>query len=592
MFRIGVGKAEMTYFKDDTGMLGYGRYFHRMQGVETPQYARAFVFEKNGKKLVYVCTDVCFCTEILKQGVLESLQLDYPNEGYTNEGLMIVGQHTHSTAGGYSQYLMYNLSMPGFREDVYQTYRQGIVAAIVQANARLQSAVIRRGEDSFDPEAEVCFNRSLSAYNQNPEITEKLKPKQRHLAADRTMRLLLMERPDGTPIASLNWFGVHTTSVSNRRRKVCFDNKGYASEYLEEHLNYKYSPENKDIVTAFAQSPTADISPNFHWQPTLRTYRGKFKDDYESAGYNGRMQSDKATEIIDKIAQQGELIEGELDSMLIYANLVNAAVDADFTGGLEGQATGFGALGMAFLEGTTDGQGAAKVVGHAYRLIFNSAKQVELMAARMNKKNPEYYERLRRHFETHAPKAIVMNMSRGVVAGAKYPERLVIPGFVDPIVKFMKFVNKVGRAVQKPWCPEVLPLQIFIIGQLAIVGVPSEISTIAGERLRKTVLDVLQARGVKYVQVNSYANEYAGYITTHEEYRMQRYEGGHTLYGKWTLAAYQTYFRALAREMLKPEAERFDVGTTPMVFRKEQIWMGMDDITPVDITEPPADVVE
>lgn len=587
MYKIGVSKTDVTYFKDDTGMLGFGRHFHRMHGVETPQYARGFAFERNGKRLYYVCVDFCFCTTYLKHGIIEKLQTEHPQLGCTDANVMIVGQHTHSAAGGYSQYLMYNLSMPGFRQDVYETYRDGIVKAIVQAAANMQDAVIRKGEASFDPEAEVCFNRSWWAYSKNPEVHEQnISKKNRHLGCDRTMKLLRFDRPDGTPIGSINWFGVHTTSVGNRMRKVCYDNKGYAAEFLEEHLNYRHDPEQKRIVTAFSQDSTADISPNFIWMAGRRTFRGKYKDDYESAAYNGRLQSDKAKEIIEEvIPAQGRTIDGELDCFMMYANMVNAPVDKDFTDGVEGQSTAFAALGMAFLEGTTDGQGAAKVVGAAFRLIFNSAKQIELMTT---KKNPDRYNVLRHYLDAQSPKAIVMNMSRGVVAGARYPERLIIPGFVDPIVKFMKFVNKVGRATRKPWVPELMPLQIFIIGQLAIVGVPSEITTIAGQRLRNTVAEVLKERGVTEVQIAPYANAYAGYITTYEEYKMQAYEGGHTLFGKWTLAAYQTYFRQLAREMLKPEEQREKIGGIPVIFERQEIWEGMGDITPIDITPDPA----
>jgi neutral ceramidase len=47
-----------------------------------------------------------------------------------------------------------------------------------------------------------------------------------------------------------------------------------------------------------------------------------------------------------------------------------------------------------------------------------------------------------------------------------------------------------------------------------------------------------------------------GYVTTNEEYQAQCYEGGHTIFGQWTLAAFQTRLTALAHEMLKPEGER------------------------------------
>jgi len=44
MFEIGAGKADITAFNIGVGMLGYGRYFNIVKGVETNLYARAFVF--------------------------------------------------------------------------------------------------------------------------------------------------------------------------------------------------------------------------------------------------------------------------------------------------------------------------------------------------------------------------------------------------------------------------------------------------------------------------------------------------------------------------------------------------------------------
>src|SRR6185503_18724325 len=41
-------------------------------------------------------------------------------------------------------------------------------------------------------------------------------------------------------------------------------------------------------------------------------------------------------------------------------------------------------------------------------------------------------------------------------------------------------------------------------------------------------------KGVKEPVVVGLANDYMGYLTTPEEYQMQHYEGGHTVFGLWT----------------------------------------------------------
>jgi neutral ceramidase len=573
--RIGTSKIDITFFREKLGMLGYGRHFHYMHGIETPQYARAFAFEQNGRKMAFVNVDFCFATIYLKNGIVEKLQLEYPELGYTDANLMITAQHTHSTAAGYTQHLIYNMVTPGFQWDVYEHYRDKITEAIVAADLKLQKAEIKYHSGEFHPEAEVAFNRSVRSYNRNPEITERLGHKNRHLAVDRVMKLLRFNRPDGSPIGSINWFGVHTTSVSNRYDKVCYDNKGYAADYFENYLKEEYGTEN-EMHTAFAQDAAGDISPNFVWHQRYREYRGKQKDDYENAGENGHLQFEKAKEIFEESMLKGEKIDGEIDYILAYFDMTNTAISEEYTKGISNQRTGPACFGMAFLEGTTDGQGAPRALGAIVKAIFNSSREVEILAARLSK-NPERQEEVLNFYNSQRPKAVVMNLSSGVVANAKFPEKLVIPGFFDPVVKYIKHVHRIGKKVKTPWVEERMPMQIFILGKLAIVGIPAEITTVAGQRLRNTVAEVLKERGVETVILSPYANGYAGYITTPEEYQLQRYEGGHTLFGRWTLPAYQIHFKALATELLKSPDERRYLGVEPMIFDKSEIWSGFED---------------
>jgi neutral ceramidase len=88
-----------------------------------------------------------------------------------------------------------------------------------------------------------------------------------------------------------------------------------------------------------------------------------------------------------------------------------------------------------------------------------------------------------------------------------------------------------------PLGPNVLPFQVLRIGTLAVAAVPFEPTTIAGHRIRKAVEATLAPAGVTRSVVISYANAYASYITTREEYAVQQYEGAFTVFGPWQLAA-------------------------------------------------------
>ena len=93
-----------------------------------------------------------------------------------------------------------------------------------------------------------------------------------------------------------------------------------------------------------------------------------------------------------------------------------------------------------------------------------------------------------------------------------------------------------------------LPIGVAKIGQLAIVFVPSEVTTMSGRRMRDTVQPLLGDE-VTEVVIAGYSNDYSGYITTPEEYAVQQYEGGHTLFGPWTLPAFRQELGRLARAL-------------------------------------------
>jgi neutral ceramidase len=111
----------------------------------------------------------------------------------------------------------------------------------------------------------------------------------------------------------------------------------------------------------------------------------------------------------------------------------------------------------------------------------------------------------------------------------------------------------IGEA-HPPVLPTVLPIGVARVGQLALVIGPAEYTTMSGRRFRQAVQQALP--GVKYVVVAGYANDYAGYVATREEYEVQHYEGAATLYGPWTQAAYQQEFARLASDIAAGRASQ------------------------------------
>jgi neutral ceramidase len=101
--------------------------------------------------------------------------------------------------------------------------------------------------------------------------------------------------------------------------------------------------------------------------------------------------------------------------------------------------------------------------------------------------------------------------------------------------------------------PRVLPVQVLRLGDTALVGLPFELTVETGRRIAAAVSSQAAAsgHGLDRVVVSSVANEYSGYCATAEEYGLQHYEGGHTLYGPLTQPFLTAHAAQLAGEALR-----------------------------------------
>jgi len=52
-------------------------------------------------------------------------------------------------------------------------------------------------------------------------------------------QLNIFDAISGDPMGIINWFAVHPTSMNNTNKLISGDNKGYASQLFEKHINGK-----------------------------------------------------------------------------------------------------------------------------------------------------------------------------------------------------------------------------------------------------------------------------------------------------------------------------------------------------------------
>jgi neutral ceramidase len=323
-------------------------------------------------------------------------------------------------------------------------------------------------------------------FNRSPEAYEANTDHRLYAQpADPDMIQIKAIAANGRALASFNWFAVHGVSLPLSNKFVSGDNKGLAAYTFEKKMGATYRQDG-EFVAGFIQANSGDISPYDVSQPV--------PDDVD--GYPRNMESAEAQykKAYELYVKADEAITGPLAAVHSFVDMPYRAVHGKYTG-QGSQKTCNAALGVAFAAGTENGQPLS--IFKEGTVYGESWPEITLMPDEQ---------------ACHAEKVI-----------------LLPTGFVQP----------------HPWTARIAPFQMLRLGQLVVVAAPFEITTMAGRRLKKAILDIMAPTGVKYVALTALANEYQHYVSTREEYSKQDYEGGSTLYGPWTLAAYTEIFSGL-----------------------------------------------
>ena len=152
--------------------------------------------------------------------------------------------------------MLYNIPSAGFIRETFDALGEGILRSVQRAYASLQPATIYYNKGEL---LDASVNRSPTAYANNPAQERAL---YKH-DTDKEMFLLRVIDRQHQPIAMLNWFAVHGTSMNNSNHLISSDNKGYAALLFEQDYNPPGTmPGKGKFVAIFAQANEGDASPN------------------------------------------------------------------------------------------------------------------------------------------------------------------------------------------------------------------------------------------------------------------------------------------------------------------------------------------
>jgi neutral ceramidase len=559
---VGLGKSEITPKLTNTAMLGYGNISQIATSIHCPIYARSMYVQSKDSILVLINLEICFITDALRSRILDLLRDTKEFKNISSHELIVTAQHTHSAPGGIDEYSTYNLTTPGYIESNLESYAIGSVQSVLSAHESSNESKVFIAKDYFSPSLPVGFNRSLLAYIENPEIKLNNLPTDKHLAFDRLMKMLIIKNSEGL-VGCLNWFGVHGTSLPSDNGAISGDNKGMAASELEQEFN-------NDFISIFNQGNAGDISPNWIWDENLKRSRGVAQDPFKNAQTNGVLQANKAKEILD--TNENYVDVGEcLDSIQAFEDMSRVVVDSEFLPRGNAFAKSSSAcLGVSFLEGTKEGPGVSQTISFILKLCSTLVKTRDIIYSLMlpsDQKN-EIWD----FYRSQGNKDIFLNAKKKEILGISNLLLIPIPEVINPVVRVIKSYYKKNALRENTWIQEILPIQLSRIGSVLICSIPGETTSMAGQRIEKQLMSLFSDSGITEIIISPYSNGYCGYITTPEEYEVQLYEGGHTLFGKWTLPAFQTVIKKLAVEF-KKEKDKRDLSWSKEVltFTKEEL---------------------
>ncbi|WP_348549653.1 neutral/alkaline non-lysosomal ceramidase N-terminal domain-containing protein [Psychrobacter sp. KFRI-CH2-11] len=506
-YLVGTGKADITGAAAETGMFGYAAG-QVVQGINDRLYSHAFIVgeadSNAGNRVVYVSADMGAMFTAVKLEVIKRLQADF-GDLYNDDNVMLAATHTHVGNAGYSHQQLYQIAstddtLAGYSQQNFNAIVGGIVTSIKRAHESLTPGTLSVAQGKLKG---ATVNRSQIAYNNNVDAQEF------DSNVNETMTQLRLDATDGTPMGLINWFALHPTSFSNQFMHLSADNKGYAQLGAEKLFN---NNADRPFVAAFANADEGDVLAAGGNANSKPGFQGS-DDEWENVRRDGQLQLDKAAELW----HQGAPVAGPVDVRARWVDLKGYQVESRFTSGAGDKVLCTPARGYSFAAG---GENGPSNIPGIYEGMTRASFRIN---DDINKVDQSLLASL-----TRGAFGIVSTVNQDDCQAEK---QVLLP------------TGKWG------WINTEQPVQLMRIGNIAIVAIPGEPTTMAGRRIRAAVLAQLKDAGVDTVIVNGLANNYSGYLSTREEFAAQHYEGASTEYGPYQTAAYIQEYSQLAEAL-------------------------------------------
>lgn len=509
-YLLGVGKADITGPVVEINLMGYADPKQVGTGLRQRLYSRAFIIgnpEIPSDRFIYLVLDIQSGDTAIRYGILSGLKnLGEEYASYSHHNLAVTGTHSHSGPGAWLNYLLLQITSKGFDKQSYQAIVDGALLSIHRAHESLSPGYLSVGSTKVHG---ANINRSLFAYLNNPEEERALynMSSEDDGSVEKDLILLKFTRAsDYKDVGVLTWFPTHGTSMLGNNTLISGDNKGVAAYLFEESMKSSETAVDT-FVAGFSQANVGDTSPNVlgAWCEdgtgqmcsfenstcsdgrTQKCHaRGPFfrmKDEGASSCYEiGKRQFEPARVLYEQPGKLAPIRGRWVKTFHKFHDMSDFRFQ--LPNGTEVQ-TCPAALGYSFAAGTSDGPGAFDFTQHDGGP--NTTSPVWKVVGGLLKAPSEEQK------ACHGAKPILLDVGE----------------VTSPYL----------------WTPNVVDVQVFRVGQLAIIVSPGEATTMAGRRwknaVRQKIIDLFadEASATSPVVVlGGPANSYTHYIATEEEY--------------------------------------------------------------------------
>lgn len=545
IYTLGTSKHSLnakSYLKKP--LQGFNDAGQTATSVRSELYARAFIVEKGSQRIAVIVADIWSCTKEIKQALVDLVANSVLKNKFSAKNLMVSGTHTHAGPAGITGYKLYAIAGGPLNASVIKRIAKAMFEALAAAwNSRSSGTIERVTLDVMDSEF-MGGNRSTAAYDKNSK-SERGRYK---LPFDTEITSLVFRagdevpavgKPAGRVLGVLSWLAMHCNSLGNANHALSGDIFGEASQVVESKLPQGLREPGHDPVIGFANSSCADISPRVAPLP-VTAVRKKQTDKQNLTRCTNQLSTavlrcfQARTEPGGYEPKDQEFVTGPIASKLAVKNMTTWKSGP--------KRTYTGAIGLSTLAGSeVDGRGPLGLkegIRDDNMLVTERALQIALIVGTTRLSVWDVFALLG-----------VGVLTLPVLGPAVGTAGVFVAGLGGAIAKSLKSLNAdvpsataayVKGQLPKPvtiltnrLAADKVPVQVFRLGDVMIPAVPAEMTTMVGRRLRSQLQSEAKRKKapVSKVLLTCYANDYASYVATREEFGAQRYEGSSTLLG-------------------------------------------------------------